>query len=404
MNWFRFRGVTITREGLYYLLVFLFILVGAIIRDFQLLMVLACMLLGPIIYNALFVYRSLRGLRFTRRVTGFIGCGDSFFVDLNIANVARKTCYAVVVRDEIEQIEGAFTDEPQQVETFFARISRRDETHSNYRGVIHHRGKYRIGPLTVTTAFPLGMMRSTRIENVIDHLVVTPRIGMMTPAWRRLIQMDKTGFSSSRRRHGLLEGDFYGLRDWRNGDSKQWIHWRSSAKRGQLVVRQFEKQNQQDFALFVEAKVPRDPTPADLAALEQTISMAATAVQDLAAIGGCHLQLVCRGEKTNSVAGNVNQAFMVQALTNLAVLTKTHQDGFENALVECLLTAKPSTRIIVLSGATIDLTDTSRFEKLWRDTQLRAELGRIKTISAESGEIDTYFHLPPLPTVEDEEE
>lgn len=403
MNWFRFRGVTITREGLYYLLVFLFILVGAIIRDFQLLMVLACMLLGPIIYNALVVYKSLRGLRFTRRVPGFIGSGDSFFVDLNVANVGRKTCYAVVVKDEIKQIEGAFADEPQKVETFFARIPRHDETHSNYRGVIHHRGKYRVGPLTVTTAFPLGMMRNTRIENVIDQMVVTPRIGMMTPAWRRLIQMEKTGFSSSRRRHGLLEGDFYGLRDWRQGDSKQWIHWRSSAKRGQLVVQQFEKQNQQDFALFVEANVPKNPSREDFEALERIISMAATAVQDLATIGGCHLQLICRGQKTNTVVGNVNQAFMVQALTNLAVLTMTHQEGFEAALVECLRTAKPSTRIIVLSGTTIDLTDTSRFEKLWRDTQLRAELGRIKTISAESGEIDTYFHLPPLPKVEEEE-
>lgn len=394
-SWFRFRGVSITREGTYYFLVFLFILAGAIVRSrIQLLMLLACMLLGPLLYNAWVVYRSLRFVKFVRKVPHLLSCGEAFFVEVTAKNSGRNATYAVVIEDKLVQTAGVEPEPAQRVEVFFAKIAKHGEATLSYKAVIRKRGKYQLGPLTASTAFPLGLMRNSRPDTVVSTVVVMPKLGSMTPAWRRMIQQEQSGFSSSRRQHGLLEGDFYGLREWRSGDPKQWIHWRSSAKQGELVVRQFEKQNQQDFVLLVDAWIPAEPTPQDKERAERIISMAATAVRDLAGVGGCHLQLICCGTELETTVGTVSQAFVVQAMHDLAVQVPTNKHSIGETLRETLKTSKPGARIVMLTTRSIDLSDTELFSRIWNDPKLRTDLGRVRTVSAGRDEDAQYFHLP----------
>ncbi len=394
-SWFRLRGVSITQEGTYYFLVFIFILAGAIVRStIPLLMILACMLLGPLLFNLWVVTSSLRNLRFTRRVPSLLSCDETFFVELTATNPSRRSTYAVVIEDKLEQIAGFEPEPPQHVDVFFAKIGSRDEAVISYKAVIRKRGKYNVGPLSATTAFPLGLMRSTRTDTAVTSIVVMPRLGHMTPAWRRIIQQEKSGFASSRRQHGLLEGDFYGLREFRNGDPKQWIHWRSSAKQGELVVRQFEKQNQQDFVLVIDAWLPDLATAEDKQRAETVISMAATAVRELALVGGCQLQLVCCGEESETIVGNVSQAYVAQAMHDLAVLVPTNDLDIGEAMANALRTSRPGSRVVLLTTRNTDLSDTEVFAAVWNDSKLRSELGRVKTVAAGRGDVEMFFHLP----------
>lgn len=394
-SWFRLRGVSITQEGTYYFLVFLFILAGAIVRsNIQLLMILACMLLGPLLFNLWVVTSSLRNLKFSRRVPSLLSCDDPFFVELMAKNAGRHATYAVVIEDKLMQVEGYDPEPAQEVDVFFAKIGSKDEAVISYKAVIRKRGKYQLGPLSATTAFPLGLMRSTRLDTLVTTVVVMPRLGQMMPPWRRMIQQEKSGFASSRRQHGLLEGDFYGLREWRNGDPKQWIHWRSSAKQGELVVRQFEKQNQQDFVLIVDAWLPDDPTDEDKERAERMISMAATAVRELAVAGGCQLQLISCGETTESIVGNVSQAFVVQAMHDLAVLVPSSELDLGETMANCLRTSRSGARVVLLTTRKTDLSDTEVFAAVWNDAKLRSELGRVKTVSAGRGDDEKFFHMP----------
>ncbi|MEW4561385.1 DUF58 domain-containing protein [Bremerella sp. JC770] len=394
-SWFRLRGVSITQEGTYYFLVFIFILAGAIVRsNIQLLMILACMLLGPLLFNLWVVTSSLRNLKFSRRVPSLLSCDEAFFVELTAKNAGRHATYAVVIEDKLMQVEGYDPEPAQDVDVFFAKIGSKDEAAISYKAVIRKRGKYELGPLSATTAFPLGLMRSKRLDTLVTTIVVMPRLGQMTPAWRRMIQQEKSGFASSRRQHGLLEGDFYGLREWRTGDPKQWIHWRSSAKQGELMVRQFEKQNQQDFVLIVDAWVPDLATEEDKDRAERIISMAATAVRELAMVGGCQLQLISCGETSESIVGNVSQAFVVQAMHDLAVLVPSSDLEIGAVMANCLRTSRPGSRVILLTTRKTDLSDTEVFADVWNDSTLRSELGRVKTVSAGRGDDGMLFHMP----------
>ncbi|MFI4876789.1 MAG: DUF58 domain-containing protein, partial [Blastopirellula sp. JB062] len=364
--------------------------VGAMIRDFQLLMVLASMMVGPLIYNWRVVQGSLRRLKFSRKLSHSVCAGDPLLVELCVENSVRSAAYAVVVCDVIEAIEGPHVGDYCEVEVFFARIRSGAPETSTYRARIQNRGRYRLGPLVTSTAFPLGLIRNTQKLGDTDELIVYPRVGRLTPAWRRMIQDDRSGHAASRSTQGLHEGDFYGLRDWRTGDPKQWIHWRTTAKRNQIVVRQFEKQSEQDVTILVDAWVSPQANAKEAASVERLVSMAASIVADLSAVGGCQMYLACAGVKTKNLHGSVSQAFVHEAMSILAEVTPCDQNEIDLSLRDALRVARTG-KVVLLSSRKLDLSDTAAFQQVWNDHTLRSEIGRVVCLSDARGELDNFF-------------
>lgn len=101
----------------------------------------------------------------------------------------------------------------------------------------------------------------------------------------------------------MLEADFYGLRDWRPGDSRRWIHWRTSARRGSLVVRQFEQRRSQDLALLVDLWQPTQPSEAELAHVETAVSFVATLLADACQQSGRQLMIQIAAAAPLAVSG-----------------------------------------------------------------------------------------------------
>src|SRR6185295_12154455 len=99
--------------------------------------------------------------------------------------------------------------------------------------------------------------------------------GRLTHEWTKVMRENAAGSQPVRRR-GLLEADFYGLRDWRAGDSRHWIHWRTSARRGALVVRQFEQRRSEDLALLVDLWQPGDANEQQMNDVETAVAFVAT--------------------------------------------------------------------------------------------------------------------------------
>jgi uncharacterized protein (DUF58 family) len=72
-------------------------------------------------------------------------------------------------------------------------------------------------------------------------------------------------------RHRAAQAEFHGLREWRTGDSPRWIHWRTSARRGTLMVREFEDPQGDDLLVLFDT---RGETPGR--EFEARISLAAS--------------------------------------------------------------------------------------------------------------------------------
>ncbi|MEL7334955.1 MAG: DUF58 domain-containing protein, partial [Planctomycetota bacterium] len=117
------------------------------------------------------------------------------------------------------------------------------------------RGRYYFGPTTISSAFPFGLIRCQVQAGGRQSLDVYPQLVNLRGGWRRLIGGEIGGSASRKKRSGVSDGDFFGLRGWRSGDSRRWIHWRTTARIGEPVVRQFENRQRLDICIVVDAHV-----------------------------------------------------------------------------------------------------------------------------------------------------
>ena len=222
-------------------------------------------------------------------------------------------------------------------------------------------------------------------------LLVLPRLGRLTRRWQRMQQSADVGASNVQRRQGLLEGDFYGLRDWRCGDSRRWIHWRTSARRQTPVVRQFEQQRNQDLALVLELWQPEQPNETDLANVELAVSFAASIVSDLCRRGGQMMWLAVAAREPRWNCGPTSLALTREVMESLAMAEASSSDRLPDALSKALEAARPGTNAILISTRPVDLGDTERFQRLWRNTRQRAWLGRMQSIDVAHTNLSDYF-------------
>lgn len=118
------------------------------------------------------------------------------------------------------------------------------------RTLCQQRGRFMLGPLTLTSGDPLGLFRFSRTLPATSPIVVYP-ITVDIPAFNPPIGI-LTGGDAMRRRTHYVTTNVSGVRDYEPGDSFNRIHWRSVARTGRLVVKEFELDPTADLWLIVD--------------------------------------------------------------------------------------------------------------------------------------------------------
>jgi uncharacterized protein (DUF58 family) len=387
----------LTPEGGYYLLVVAFVLTGAMLRDINLMMLIAGVMVGLWVYNWYRAASMLRKLHVRRTAPTTICAGDALAVDVDVVNLAKRTAKrAIVVKDTVLRLVGRKVQEAATGQVLFDCVPpAKDDNHASrtYQGRIWTRGSYELGPLEVSCRFPFGLMRRRGSVDDRRALTVYPRVGRLTPAWSRLCENALVGSQRMRRQQTQTEGDFYGLRDWREGDSHRWIHWRTSARRGKLVVRQYERQRRQDVVLLLDLWRRPNATTAESDAVELAVSFAATIVADLCRQGGSQVRLVVGGRVRTTVEGAASQGLLGEMMSTLATAGPTDADAIAQLATDGLQGAPRSARLVVLSTHQIDVGALAASGNLPEAiSNLLTQLRSI-SIDCSGAEINEYFVL-----------
>lgn len=383
---------SITREGWYYLFVLAFTVSGAVLRDINLLLALAGMMIGIFVYNWWTVITALYLLQVKRRIPERICAGDLLVVDLELSNHrTRGDSWSIVVEDRIQIQKMAAGEAPRQIEVLAPRLGARDTVRLSYRGRLMQRGHYVLGPIRLSTRFPLGLLRKARTYDVVHPLVVCPRLGVLTNQWMRLVQSDRVGSRQTRHRQGWMEGDFHSLRDWRSGDSRRWIHWRSSAKKRVLQVRQFERQKNQKLALLLDLWQPPSSDFQAGEVCENAICFAATAIEELCRRGGSELFLGIAGETITQLRGAASMGLLFEVMDQLAKVQGASEDRLPELLDASLGRIPRDAKVIVLSSRSTELNDPQRFCEVWDNPHKRNLLQKIFCIDVSSDKVSEYF-------------
>ncbi len=104
--------------------------------------------------------------------------------------------------------------------------------------VCRQRGRYQLGPLRINTSDPFGLFPFSRDLSATSHVVVYP---MTFDIQRFALPVGiLPGGEALRRRTHYVTTNASGVRDYAPGDSFNRIHWRSTARRNRLIVKEFE--------------------------------------------------------------------------------------------------------------------------------------------------------------------
>jgi uncharacterized protein (DUF58 family) len=402
---FRRPQVTISREGWYYIFVTALVFFGAAVKEVNLLLLLSGMMLGLLIFHGRALFISLRGLTLQRKAPQAVCAGDLLAVSLCLHNARpRFGAWAVTVEEQIERESvplrphrnhnqhhnSYYNDKPIHASVFFPYVPAGQQRIGTYRGQLIRRGRYQLGPLRISTRFPFGLFCRRITVGQTETLYVYPRLGRLTRRWLARRRQALAGADRRQRRPGP-EGDFYGVREWRSGDSLRLIHWRTSARAGKFVVRQFEQPHNRDVAVLMDLWLPDQASTAELDNIELAISFAATVLADSSRQGGGKVHLGVYDQQLRCLGGPASAALLQDLMMILAVVEPPSEDHLPALIEHMLGNIASGTEIILISTRPVDLFDSRRFAAIWSDPTHSAAVRNIRCIDASSTELEEFF-------------
>jgi len=190
-------------------------------------------------------------LKIERSLPERLRVGSEFTVDYRITNRRRIPAWdieldAYMLRKGVKITETAFVN----------AIGAGKTVRASARGIAVRRGVYRIFSPIADSLFPLAIAKWSCSEKTLKQTV------HVYPAFTALNHLalptggkfQKNG--TSRVSKVGESADFYGCREFRDGDDPRHIYWRGSARTGQLIVKEFQNEYLTRIALVVDTYVP----------------------------------------------------------------------------------------------------------------------------------------------------
>jgi uncharacterized protein (DUF58 family) len=134
------------------------------------------------------------------------------------------------------------------------------------------RGLHVFDRYQLSTSFPFGFIRRAVSQHQHETILIFPAIGQVDPKLLQMCQSaDRSGATMRPRRGG--DDEFYGVKEFRQGENPRSIYWRRSARTGVLVSKEMTQVSPPKLLLLVDTYL-RDRSTAEHQAVERTIAMA----------------------------------------------------------------------------------------------------------------------------------
>ncbi|NEP81363.1 MAG: DUF58 domain-containing protein [Okeania sp. SIO3B3] len=180
--------------------------------------------------------RSLRQIRVRRHPIQPVTVNDYLTIALTVENATNQPIALVQLKDEIPVVLGKSVQQAIEV------IPGKEVYHWTYHLPTKRRGIYRWHDLQLRSAAPLGLFWCRRSRNAKATAIVYPTVLPLSncPIIDELGQENSRQLNEDSRYLMASEGLTRTLRPYRFGDPSRLIHWRSSARYGELRVRELE--------------------------------------------------------------------------------------------------------------------------------------------------------------------
>jgi len=118
------------------------------------------------------------------------------------------------------------------------------------RTLLAQRGKFPLGPLKIISGDPFGIFRASSLAQVKHHVLVYPQIFKLDgfPTLPGYL----TGGHQKKQKTTEVPPYAAGVREYQPGDPLSRIHWKTTARRDRVMVKEFEQDPQTQVWLFID--------------------------------------------------------------------------------------------------------------------------------------------------------
>ena len=306
-----------TWQGVYLAGIFIALCIAAVMRQINLLLFIAGLILGALILSWFMVKIKKGWFQVQRRMPVTIHAESEFVLSLDLTNVSRGTLFALAARQTIVELRVASCELREELgnkqETvgnskdtskrptganigsragakphgqkdedmlpnklvsalpasrqeptlsartgsgaspptaycllptasyFFSRLNPNEKLTREFVCQIDHPGEYRLEPVELISRFPLGLFECrVRVGRAATFWVYPALLDELPEDLIQLTAQSWDGVSRETNHSSRNVGDFHSVSAYRPGEDVRLIHWRSSARLGDLVIRQFQ--------------------------------------------------------------------------------------------------------------------------------------------------------------------
>lgn len=208
-----------------------------------------------------------------------VGRGKPAFARLRVDNPGTRRQGELIADDRIGSGYQAVTVRP---------LAPGAQAVYHYELPTDRRGRFEVGPLTLRRADPLGLSRSSLTTGDTTTLWVHPRVHPVRALAGGRPRHHHEGKSSDDPLHGSL--DLRDVREYVVGDEVRHLHWKATARTGQLMVREYTDPEQPRFTVLLDTRAALT-TPQ---VFEDAVDVAASLLA-ASALAGHHCRLVTPG-------------------------------------------------------------------------------------------------------------
>jgi uncharacterized protein (DUF58 family) len=263
------------------------------------------------------------------------------------------------------------------------------------------RGSYRLGPLRVRTGDPFGLFSSEMIVGSPTSVVVFPEV-VPLPHWR-LPPSPIDGTTPVKKRFEAASPLVSGIRPYTHGDAINRIHWLSSARHGELHVKEFDLEQAADLWMVLDLDRAAHSGQGPEASVETAVTIAASvalrtlgdnrSVAMTASARRVQIHQPDRGPRVEQKLLHLLANVQADGSTPLAEVIAATLSQLRRGMTLCIITGSTDrTWVRGLAAlrrrgvaALAVLLDRSSFAGVEADDHARAELAAVRHALAEYG-------------------
>jgi uncharacterized protein (DUF58 family) len=266
------RNYRFTYRGLFFLLIVAVIAFSTFQSGNNLLILILSILIAFLLVSGFLSGLVLQGLKISLTLPDALHARQTAMFMVTLRNLkSMLPSFALRLRGKAKEDGDREGTDFFLQEKLFPLVRAGERVRLQLHSRFERRGVYQVDGFEVRTTFPFGLFARIRNLEAEGKIVVYPELRDLGSLFTRFPLLEG-------RKELYLKGQstsLYNIRNYQSGDDARFVHWKSTAKAGRLMIQDFASEEEQYLRVYFSSFL-KDRSPVALDRFEQAVSLMAS--------------------------------------------------------------------------------------------------------------------------------